>query len=132
MSEKRKFSERAGDFLTGTSINGGAVAVMYGLFTSYFVAPMKMHQQVDSHVSPGTADWPGRDPKEINLEQAHDQAWARMTNHEDTYRPGDMHGSDLAGEHIDGSTEYILGQYSVGLGFLVWSVAMLYRYNYKK
>lgn len=127
---KRKEAGGIESFLTGTAINGGALLMLCGI-TYAGMGIGAMRQQVSDGVSHGDVHTLGRDSGEITREHGYDQAWNRMWNWEDTYRKGDMQGTELAGQHIDGSTEFILGEVGMGLGFLVWSSAMLLRHFHR-
>lgn len=127
---KRKEAGTVEWFLTGTAINAGALLMLCGA-TSAGMGIGAMRQQVSDNVIRGDENTVGRDSDEITRTDGYNQAWDRMWNWEDTYRKGDMAGTELAGQHIDGSTEFILGEVGMGLGFLVWGSAMLLRHFHR-
>lgn len=122
----RKEAGTAESILTTVSIWGSGTIFLSGAALA-ITGWNRTRLQISDGVSRGDENTPGRDADEITRTDGYDQAWARVSNWEDTYRKGDMTGTELAGQHIDGSTEFILGEVGMGLGFLVWGSAMLLR-----
>lgn len=110
----RKEMSGVGSFLTDVAAVGGGVSIISGFILCGRGYAAMSQQVMDNAGGDG----------EITRSEGYNQGWERITNLENNYHAEDMRGTGLEGQYIEGSTEFISGAYGVGIGFLVWALAM--------